>query len=197
MGIDTEKLDRFTKAVDGEIDIEIEQILAEAHSSKEAIIAKANDKCLNIAYDKIKGEIKNISAKYIKQISQLELESQREVLMYREKLAAQVFHAVKMRLEEFSQTENYKTKLIQTISELLGESDDEAVVRISQKDMKYAQEIKSVLKGGQSVNSDKAIKLGGARIFFPKTNIMIDKTFDLAIVEQKEMFNQSASLRLG
>lgn len=197
MGIDTEKLDRFTKAVDGEIDIEIEQILAEAHSSKEAIIAKANDKCLNIAYDKIKGEIKNISAKYIKQISQLELESQREVLMYREKLAAQVFHAVKMRLEEFSQTENYKTKLIQTISELLGESDDEAVVRISQKDMKYAQEIKSVLKGGQSVNSDKAIKLGGARIFFPKTNIMLDKTFDLAIVEQKEMFNQSASLRLG
>ena len=197
MGIDTEKLDRFTKAVDGEIDIEIEQILAEAHSSKEAIIAKANDKCLNIAYDKIKGEIKNISAKYIKQISQLELESQREVLMYREKLAAQVFHAVKMRLEEFSQTENYKTKLIQTISELLGESDDEAVVRISQKDMKYAQEIKSVLKGGQSINADKAIKLGGARIFFPKTNIMLDKTFDLAIVEQKEMFNQSASLRLG
>ena len=74
MSIDNDKLDRFTKAVDEEVDVKIDKILSEAIESKDEILVKANDSCLNLAYDKIKTGMKHIASKYVRLVAAKELE---------------------------------------------------------------------------------------------------------------------------
>ena len=108
MSTEKEKLERFEKAVYDEVDIQIQDILAQAESSRSELLEKANDVSLYEAYDRIKDEIKKISSKYVRLVSKAELDSKREVLVQREKLANQVIDDVKKSLISFTQTDEYK-----------------------------------------------------------------------------------------
>jgi vacuolar-type H+-ATPase subunit E/Vma4 len=197
MSIDNDKLDRFTKAVDEEVDVKIDKILSEAIESKDEILVKANDSCLNLAYDKIKTGMKHIASKYVRLVAAKELESRREVLVHREELAAKVFDEVRKKLSDFSKLDEYKNYLAVQINSALNDSKGKAVVFLSEKDIALSTGLEKELSSKAEFLIDKGIKLGGARILFPDENIAIDKTFDAAVEEQRDLFSHDSGLRLS
>lgn len=199
MSMQDEKLERFSSAVDCEVDSKIEGILAEAVSSREKMIEKAQDNCLYEAYDRIKDEMKKIISKYIKLYSKAELESKKEILLYREKLAEQVFDNVKVKFIEFTNSDTYKDYLVKlAIQEIKNFPEEKtAIIYVSKKDMKFAEDILSAIGSNYSVEEKASIKLGGIAIYFENLNIQDDKTLDSALESQRDVFNHSNSLKLS
>ena len=198
MSIESEKLERFSQAVDEEVDSQIQQIIDEAEASKKDILEKANDSSLYIAYDKIKEEIKSITSKYLKIVSKAELDSKRDILLYREEISKSVIENVKSRLIDFTASAEYKNYLIKVAkSEISNSAGEEVIIYLSAGDMKYENDLCNSLGGNISVKNKNNIKIGGLSVYFKNSNILTDKTFDSALQEQKDLFNNSSSLRLS
>jgi len=199
MSYENEKLERFSNAVNEEIEVQIQQIIADAEASKNELIEKANDSSLSIAYDKIKEEIKKTQSKFVRIISKAELESKREILLFRENISSKVIENVKTSLIKFTSSEKYKSFLISLAKKSIENYSDEKdiVFYISSSDMKFKDEIENSFGENVVVEESNKIKLGGIRIFLKNKNILIDKTLDIALQENKEQFNNSESLRLN
>jgi len=199
MNNENEKLERFSKAVEEEVDSQIQKIIAEAEASKSELVEKANDESLNVAYEKIKEEIKMNTAKNLKAVSKAELDSKREILMHRDNLSNKVFENVKSKLINFTNSQEYKDYLIKLLKEeLSGNSiESELIIYLSKKDMQYADDLKKLFGDKISCIEKNNIKLGGLCILYSNCNQLIDKTLDSDLLEQKELFNNSSSLKLS
>lgn len=199
MDIENDKLERFSKVVYDEADEKIKEILTEAENSRQTIIKQAGDASLSIAYDIIQSNIKKISSKYLKIVSKAEIEAKREVLCCREELSSLVFANVKAQINEFTLSDKYEDYLVKILKESLGNSDDKSCIEIflATKDMKFKDIlIKSSNLKNVTVSEKPSIKLGGLEVLFICNSIIDDKTLDSALCEQKEIFNQSTSLRI-
>lgn len=197
MSVENEKLERFSSAVSEEVQRQIDSILSDAQTSRDEIIEKAHDTSLYIAYDKIKDEMKKISNKYLRLVSQAELESKRDILVHRENLAKKVFLNITDKLVAFTKDEKYKDYLLAKISneiKSLPESDD-AVIYLSSNDYKFTDDLKAITD--IKVEENSLIKIGGFMIHLKDKNLIIDKTMDLSLEEERQKFNQSDCLRLN
>lgn len=196
---ENEKLERFEKAVDDDVDKQIQEILQQAESSRNEILKKANDVSLSEANDKLNEEMKNITGKYIKLVSKAELDCKREVLVHREKIANQVIENVRKSLISFVQTEEYKTYLIKLIKDEIESSDNasQMIFYLSKNDMKLSDEIKKAIGKEICLQDRESIKIGGVCIGFKNNNVMMEKTLDSELAEQTKEFNNSSCLRLN
>lgn len=199
MSEEIEKLEKLSKAVNEEVDGQIKDILAEAEASRQQIIEKANDESLNYAYGRIKDEIKKIAAKYVKIISKAELDSKREILIYREQISNKIIENVKISIDRFTKSKDYKDYLIKLAKDEIVQApkSSEIVVFLSKNDMQYSGELKSVLGEKISFEEKSGIKLGGLCVLYKNDNVLKDRTLDSALKEQKDLFNNSSSLRLN
>jgi vacuolar-type H+-ATPase subunit E/Vma4 len=199
MSTENEKLERFAKAVNDEVNSQIEEILKQADVSRNEIIEKANDESLYDAYDKIKEEIKKITNKYVKIVSKAELDTKREILLYREKIANQVIYNVKNMLIDFTSSKDYVDYLIKLAKEEITDETDvkDIVVFVSEKDIVYINEIQKAISNDLRIEKKSSIKIGGLCVYFEKDSVIKDKTLDTALEEQKSQFNNSSRLRLN
>ena len=199
MSTEKEKLERFAKAVDDDVNVQIDQILKQAEISRDELIEKANDESLYEAYDRIKDEIKKISNKYVKIVSKAELDNKREILLHREKIANQVIENVKNKLMDFTASDEYCKYLIKRINDEVscGIDVNDIVVYLSDKDMKFSNDIRKSVSEDLKIETKENIKIGGLSIYLVKENIIKDNTFDSALDEQKYQFNNSCCLRLN
>lgn len=199
MSTENEKLERFAKAVNDEVDSQIEEILKQADVSRNEIIEKANDESLYEAYDKIKEEIKKITNKYVKIVSKAELDTKREILLYREKIANQVIDNVKNKLVEFTSSKEYGDYLIKLVKEEITDETkaEDIIVYVSDKDIVYKNDIQKAVSSDLRIENKSSIKIGGVCVYFEKDSVIKDKTLDTALEEQKGQFNNSSRLRLN
>lgn len=199
MSTENEKLERFAKAVNDEVDSQIEEILKQADVSRNEIIEKANDESLYEAYDKIKEEIKKITNKYVKIVSKAELDTKREILLYREKIANQIIDNVKNKLVEFTSSKEYGDYLIKLVKEEITNETkaEDIIVYVSDKDIIYKNEIQKAVASDLRIENKSSIKIGGVCVYFEKDSVIKDKTLDTALEEQKGQFNNSSCLRLN
>ena len=147
----------------------------------------------------IQSEIKTISSKYVKIVSKAKLDAKREVLCHREELGTLVFANVKAQINAFTLGDKYEGYLVKLLKEALSNADNASTIEIfvAPKDIKFKDAlIKAVDIGDVTVVQKPSIKLGGLEVLFKDSNIIDDKTLDNALLIQKEIFNQSASLRI-
>lgn len=184
---DSEKLDRFVKAVNSEVDKEIAKIISEADASKKEIIDFANDEALGAAYNLIQESIKKVSSKYVKIVAKAELECKKDILIKRENLTKSVFDNIKECLVTFREKPQYLKYLISLAkTEKITEN---VTICLRSDDMKYSDDIQKALEIPVQFTEDSTIKLGGLSILYPEQGVMIDKTIDTALSEQREIFN--------
>ncbi len=199
MSTEKEKLERFAKAVDDDVNVQIDEILKQAEISRNEIIEKANDESLYEAYDRIKEEIKKISNKYVKIVSKAELDNKREILLHREKIANQVIDNIKNKLINFTTTDKYYQYLVKLVEDEIscGADVNDLVVYLSDNDIKLSKDIKKAVSEDLKIEVNENIRIGGLSIYSAKENVIKDNTFDSALDEQKYKFNNSTCLRLN
>lgn len=199
MRVTNEKLEKFSNSIFNDVNKKAKEILDNAQKTYDDILEKAKDEALNIAYEMIQENNNKITSKYKKIVSKAEIEARKEVLSHREELSQLIFANVKAKLNTFTLSDKYENYLVNVLKESLSNVDTKEGIEIflSPKDMKF----KDKLVGASNfkdvkISENQNIKLGGLEILFVGSNIIDDKTFDSALLEQKEIFNQSSKLKI-
>lgn len=190
MSTENEKLQKFISAVNEEIDVKVSKLLDEAESEKASIISAAEAESESSAEKYLASAQKKTGSKYVRDISRAELEMKKSILRRREELSAKVFEAVEKRIAEYRQTNAYADGLVKTL--LLMNVGEGAEVRLAPEDMKLAEALKKVVRAENvTFTPDSSIKLGGLSVYSKEKGTVVDKTFDLAVEEQKSSFVNS------
>lgn len=190
MGTENEKLQKFICAVNDEIDEKVSAILDDAESVKKSIISAAKEESEEAADKYLNSNKKKNGNKYVRDISKAELEMKKSVLRCREELSDKVFSAVEKRIAEYRGSNAYADTLIKKL--LVLNVGNGAEIRLSPEDIELSEVLKRVIKAENvTFVPDSAIKLGGFSVYSKENGTIIDKTFDLAVEEQKSLFVSS------
>ena len=190
MDIDTNKMQKFIDAVNDEIDIQVSELLKEAEEEKKHIIELAKTESEVTAEKHMTAVHKKTGNQYVREVSKAELDMKREVQKHRESLSKKVFAQAVKKISEYRNTNQYADGLVKTL--LLMNINDNVEIRLSSQDMKYAEILKKVVKTEDiTFVSDETIKQGGLSVYSKNKGTIVDKTFDLAVEEQKTIFVNS------
>lgn len=181
-----EKLNRFTLAVNEKIDEQIEQILSEAYAERDNILQTVENTVLQEMYTKIQHQMKEIEINHKRIKSQSLQDNKKEILMHREMLSKRVFDNVEKRIVEFTESPDYLGYLCKLLEGK--EITSLMVIRLSERDMKFKDEIAKTMNGEYEFEVDKSIKYGGLSIFNRDLLTIEDKTIDNSLQEEKEQF---------
>lgn len=191
--IQARKLEKFNESVNTEVGEHIGKIMDEANRLSEETLEKAEDDALLEAYNKIQRAVRDTEAKYRRLYALEEQKYRMNALKYREELSQKIFSGVERRISEFTSSEKYGDYLMNIADrEKLSET---AVVAVSPRDEKYSEKLKA--KYGREVRQDDSIELGGIMIIDPEQGLIIDKTFDSALEEQKKAFSSRYGFKTG
>ena len=185
-----EKLDNFMSAVDSYIDERVEKMLDEAEKEKDKILSNAQ-KDAKIAADRHFAEaLKKHGNQYARDISKATLEMKKEVLSHRESLTDKIFEDVKEKLFEFKKTSKYLDYLVKSL--IMMNITDDVEIFLAADDIKLADTLKKALKTENVIFSiDEKIHIGGLIVFKKNKGTIIDRTFDIALEEQRRSFTNS------
>ncbi len=188
-----QKLDRFTESVNSEVDEHISSIIDEANRLSSEKLSKTEDDELLDAFNKIQKSVRDIESRYRRLYALEEQKCRMDVLKHREVLANEIFANVKKKIYDFAASEKYGDYLLEAVK---GEKlSDSAVVVISPKDEKYGIIITE--KYNYKFRTDESIELGGLMLVDDEQGLIIDKTFDSELEEQKKSFSSRYSFKSG
>lgn len=190
MSTENEKLQKFICAVNDEIDEKVSAILDDAESIKKSILSAAEEESEEAADKYLNTSLKKNGNKFVRDLSKAELEMKKSVLRCREELSDKVFAKVEEKLAEYRKTNAYADTMIKKLLVLNVGNGSE--IRLSPDDMKLSEVLKRVVKAENvTFISDSSIKLGGFSVYSKEKGTIVDKTFDLAVEEQKNLFVSS------
>jgi len=192
---EAEKLRRFTVAVNEKIDGQIEEILSEAYAEKDNILKTVENTVLQEMHLKIQHQMKEIDTRHRRIRSQALQENKKEILMHREKLSKQIFDNIERRIIEFTDSPEYLKYLCKLLEGK--EIKSSMIIRLSERDMKFKDEIAKTMDGEHEFEIDKSIKYGGLSIFDRDTLTIEDRTIDNSLQEEKEQFCYNYSFTVG
>ena len=187
MDMNNEKLQRFIDAVNDETERKVSEMLGEAETEKKAILSEAEKESDEFADRYFSTGSKKNGNRYVRDISRAELEMKKEILRRREELTDEVFSVVKERLISYRNDPKYVDMLIKNL--LLLRITDGAEVFLAPEDMKFADTLKKAIRSENVVFSpDENIKFGGISVYNKESGTISDKTFDMAVEEQRRLF---------
>ncbi|MBP1561614.1 MAG: hypothetical protein J6C96_10315 [Oscillospiraceae bacterium] len=190
MDMNNEKLQKFIDAVNSEIENKVNDMLAEAEAEKKSILDEAERESQEAAEKHLNVNSKKNENRFVRDISKAELNMKKEVLQHRDELTAKVFAVVEQKIAEYRGTPKYVDMLIKKL--LLIQVTEGSEIYLSPEDMKYADTLKKAIRAENvTFLPDEKIRLGGISVYNKQKGVISDKTFDLAVEEQKRIFTNS------
>ncbi len=185
-----EKLHNFMSAVDSQIDERVEKLLSDAQKEKEMILSNAQREAKIAADNHYAEGLKKHGNQYVRDISRATLEMKKEVLAHRESLTDKIFEGVSSQITEFRKTPKYLDYLVKSL--IMMNITDDVEIFLAPEDMKLADTLKKALKTDSvQFSTDDKIRLGGLLVYRKAKGTIIDKTFDIALEEQRHSFANS------
>lgn len=185
-------LNGFIEAVNAEVDKKIEDILAEAEERRTEILEKAENEALNDAYTRIRASVTEARTKSRMNISKAEQESRIKILTYREELVKKIFDDVEAKVAAFVQTPEYEQYLIKLLTN--EQIEESTVIYLKPDDMKYENVLKNSAGVSCKFEEDTAIVYGGLSIYNEDSALLVNKTIDNMLEEQKKDFGSNYKL---
>lgn len=191
--VQARKLEKFSESVNSEVEEHISKILDEANEQRDKRLEKAEDDALLDAYNKIQKSVRDTEAKYRRMYALEEQKFRMDALRHREELSGKIFGDIEKKLAEFVSSEKYGDYLFRIAEgENLSGSGE---IAVSPRDKAYGEKLGE--KYGCEVKLDNSIELGGLMIIDKEQGMIIDKTFDSALEEQKKAFSSRYSFKTG
>lgn len=188
-----QKLNRFTESVNSEVDEHISSIIDEANRLSSEKIKKTEDDCLQDAFNKIQKSVRDIESRYRRLYALEEQKCRMDVLKHREKLANEIFADIKKKICDFAGSEQYSDYLMKAASR--EKLSDSTIIVVSPRDEKYGKAISD--EYNYRYKTDENIELGGLMLVDDEQGLIIDKTFDSELEEQKKSFSSRYSFKSG
>jgi vacuolar-type H+-ATPase subunit E/Vma4 len=187
---DDAKLSRFIDAVNEDIDSKVAVIISGAESERDSILSEAKTQAEEQAAKLYETNMKRITQKITRQVSQNEFTAKKEILKHREELTETLFKEVEKKLTEIRKSKEYVDILSRKLALLRIESGSE--IALSPDDMHFSEVLKVAIDTDNvSFVPDNMIRFGGYSIYNKHNGTIIDKTFDGAIDEQRVLFTNN------
>ncbi|WP_294409423.1 V-type ATP synthase subunit E family protein [uncultured Ruminococcus sp.] len=192
---ESEKLEKFKKAIFDETSAKADEMISAAQKESEEKIAQAKLEAENYIKTQKAQTDKESQAQTVRMISSESLNSKRSILLSREEMIGRVFGNVKAELEKFMKTSDYKVLLDKKINECtLAYPAEKGIVQCSYRDEELVKSLPSAK--GYEIKPSENIEVGGVMIVFEKMNLALDCTFDCVLEKQRESFAAKAGLSL-
>lgn len=191
----TRKTDNFLQAIQRYTEEQRSIANTEVELLKEEKLKKAEENGKRDSERYIQQQLE--AKKYVEtsKLARLVQESQKKLFRERAKMTDEVFEMAAQKLIKYTDTEEYKAKLIESakkIAELF--SGNRSVIYINEKDMKYSTDLLAVFSGMDELVSDNSIRIGGLKGYCKSMRIIADETLDTKLCEQKEWFIENSGL---
>ncbi|MBR6044852.1 MAG: V-type ATP synthase subunit E [Ruminococcus sp.] len=189
MADEAAKLRRFKEAVSAETDAQTERMLAEAQAEHDRIIAEAVAEAERRNLQLAERINDNAERELTREISSVELEAQRSVLLRREQLADSVFELVRDKLEAFRKSKDYAGWLLKCADACKQKAPGAELELHIRPD-----ETGLVSREYPGAVGDSSVQMGGALVYVKGTNIVYDFTFDTLFKQERADFCRRAGL---
>jgi vacuolar-type H+-ATPase subunit E/Vma4 len=181
------KLSRFISAVNEDIDSKVSVIISGAETERDAILKDAQKQAEEQAQKLYENNMKRITQKMTRQVSQSEFTAKKELLKHREELTEKLFSEVLDKLSDIRKSKDYADILQKKLS--VTNIEDGTEIALSPGDFGLADTLKKCVKAENvTFVQDDSIMYGGFSVFNKKNGTIIDKTFDGAVEEQRVLF---------
>lgn len=185
-------LREFIEAVNAEVNNKIEVIGREAEEKRKELLENAENEALNEAYDRIRACVTDEKFKSRMTVSKAEQEARISLLKHREELVGKIFSTVDEKLRNFTDSDGYVSFLE---SLLKGEDTGKnAVVYVREEDMKFESVLRRTAGSECRFEADRSIVYGGLSVFDSVSSVLVNKTIDNMLDEQKRDFGSNYSL---
>lgn len=192
---ETEKLDRFKKAVFSDAQKQVDNITADAENIRNEQIKQAQYETESYVKTHLSEIDKNAQAAAVREISSKSLESKRNILCHREEIIDKVFSNVRKKLDAYKLTGAYSQLLYDRAKRCADSYPNErGKILISLSDRPLADKLS--MGGIFTVEVSDSIEIGGIMIVFEERNLAFDYTFDYAFSTERESFAARAGLSL-
>lgn len=191
----TRKTDNFLQAIQRYTEEQRSITNTEVELLKEEKLRKAEENGKRDSERYIQQQLE--AKKYVEtsKLARLVQESQKKLFRERAKMTDEVFEMAAQKLIKYTETEEYKAKLIESakkIAKLF--SDNRSVIYINEKDMKYSTDLLSVFSGMAELVTDNSIRIGGLKGYCKSMRIIADETLDTKLCAQREWFIENSGL---
>lgn len=185
-------LKEFIEAVNAEVNNKIELIGREAEEKRNELLETAENEALSEAYDKIRACVTDEKFRNRMTVSKAEQEAKVALLRHREELVGRIFDSVDDKLKSFTDSDGYVSYLR---SLLKGEETGKnTVVYVREEDMKYESALRETAGTECSFEADRSIVYGGLSVFDSVSSVLVNKTIDNMLDEQKRDFGSNYRL---
>lgn len=186
------RLSKFEKVVFSDANEKASGIISDAEQTADKIVKDAQRKARKITNDALYESTAKFQKQYAFQTANSAFCAKRELILKRTEFTDDLFRTVKEKLINFTKTDDYKNYLISAVSAAKSEYKTEAEIECSKSDEALCKEIFN----GKIKTCDD-IKVGGVRIVFESEKVIIDKTFDEALKDEKAKFITVSGLTIG
>lgn len=187
----------FKNEIEKVSQIEIKKIQKEIENIKNKSIKELEETARNNAEITVSQEVKSMDSEHAISLSRMADDNQRKLMKKRQDLIDNLFVEIKEKLVDFTETDGYKAKLKEKITLLGNQYHSDGILRLADKDMSMADELRKSFSGHILVESDESIKIGGFILEFQQDRIVIDETYDARLKEEREMFYANSELIIG
>ncbi len=191
------KTDNFLKAIEKYAEQQRSKIQSEAEDFKQKELSKAEDEGLKEAYILIQKKMNDIKAEIASGLSRAENSSRKKIFVRRKEIEDDVFSQAEKKLCEYTKTPEYAASLKKSAAEIAGVlKADDVVVYVRKDDLKFADAIKSAVKGNCRVEQSDEISIGGLIGISKKMGLLVDETLDSRLEAQHEWFCENSGLKV-
>lgn len=187
MNID-EKLKMLYKISVKEAEEKKESTLNEINKEFETQCSNYKKRAEEKSEKKLKNEKFNIEQEVNKKITEVSIDTKKRLIEFRKELTKNIFENVLNKLNDYTNTEEYKEYLVNTIENAVNEFGSEIDVYVVENDKKYIDYIFDKTKIKPKISEEDFI--GGTKISIKNKNIIVNNTLKLKFDDEKNSFNE-------
>ena len=180
--IGNEHIDMFQQIIDSEVEAKVKTILDDANDEGTQLRTDSERLELADAYNDMAKTKKEITASTLSEIAGKKQLNRKAFLLHREKLIDGIFDRIADRLRSYSETDEYRSRLMRSFEKF--RDDSSAVVGVRAADFDYL----SSQRHECGLEKSPSIIFGGLTVIYPQRGIMNDLSFDSAFKSRRIAF---------
>lgn len=187
--------DKFLKAIKKYAKAQKNALKGEVIQLKTERLKEAEAKAKKDSQRLLKDGLREKSNKSTALLAKKTQESRRKLFLERAAMTEEIFSKAEDKLIAFTKTGEYPLKLkksAEAIHELFG--DESCTLYVSERDLRFSDELRSVFGEKAEIEADKKIRIGGIKGFCKGKSIIADETLDSKLNAQRGWFTENCTL---
>lgn len=192
-----EKFNKFSYMVMKQADAKKKEMISQAEKASAQTVTEKEILFLKHAYERIHESLNNIEKDFNEEVSKAILSSKQTLFNRREDILKSVFSNVRKKLENFKQSDEYKSFMIETIMHGLDEIGQGKIqVSVDSEDIPLIEEIRTKTGAIFELSESQEQLLGGCLIRNKTKGFLYDYSFVKRLNDEKAAFLENYGLSI-